>query len=176
MSTLSLGYAHRWTRTTILQPCLHRIIVKMEIFTPSKGLSKRIKALLWSVFPITFSVRLTHNLVFVRFHFALPYCSVLTRTDLSYYHFLKVCQRYATAIRDITARTKPTYDWCGVDLNHTWLSRLSSSKLPVSTNYLTAIAFTYSATHQQGESQIWTDGHRFAVCCLLPLGYFAIYN
>nr|DAM23056.1 MAG TPA: hypothetical protein [Bacteriophage sp.] len=29
------------------------------------------------------------------------------------------------------------------------MSRLSSSKLPVSTNYLTAIAFTHSATHQQ---------------------------
>nr|DAP25490.1 MAG TPA: hypothetical protein [Bacteriophage sp.] len=34
------------------------------------------------------------------------------------------------------------------------MSRLSSSKLPVSTNYLTAIAFTHFATHQQGESQI----------------------
>nr|DAY44964.1 MAG TPA: hypothetical protein [Caudoviricetes sp.] len=28
------------------------------------------------------------------------------------------------------------------------MSRLSSSKLPVSTNYLTAIAFTHFATHQ----------------------------
>lgn len=110
------------------------------------------------------------------FYFVLLYRANTYRPVLLHCFNLKTCQRYATAIQDITARTKPTYDWCGVDLNHTWLSRLSSSKLPVSTNYLTAIAFTHSATHQQGESQIWTDGHRFAVCCLLPLGYFAIYN
>ena len=83
------------------------------------------------------------------FYFVLLYRANTYRPVLLHCFNLKTCQRYATAIQDITARTKPTYDWCGVDLNHTWLSRLSSSKLPVSTNYLTAIAFTHSATHQQ---------------------------
>lgn len=98
----------------------------------------------------------------------LPSCSQINQHK----HFNYFSRGYCNAC---LFGSYPT-TWCDVDLNHTWLSRLSSSKLPVSTNYLTAIAFTHFATHQQGESQIWTGGHRFAVCCLLPLGYFAIYN
>ena len=45
-------------------------------------------------------------------------------------------------------RSTETIYWFGVDLNHTWLTCFPSSKLLVSTDYLTAIASTHSATNQ----------------------------
>nr|DAK51553.1 MAG TPA: hypothetical protein [Caudoviricetes sp.] len=62
--------------------------------------------------PIAFSrayLLATCSCVFY-FYFVLLYRANTYRPVLLHCFNLKTCQRYATAIQDITARTKPTYD------------------------------------------------------------------